>query len=88
MHMYIGRRYKEIKTTLIDAYSSVKEKGKKFNFKEDVDIDFKGFFKKLGKGFLSLFLALLKLALLWPLWKSLYIDSDVITLHHGLDLGW
>ncbi|MHA1198810.1 MAG: hypothetical protein ACTSQF_05585 [Candidatus Heimdallarchaeaceae archaeon] len=73
IHRYIGRRYKEIKTTLIDAYSSVKEKGKKFNFKEDVDIDFKGFFKKLGKGFLTLILALLKLAILWPLWKSLYI---------------
>ncbi|MCE7747225.1 MAG: hypothetical protein GPJ51_02440 [Candidatus Heimdallarchaeota archaeon] len=73
MHKYIGKRYREIKTTLVETYQSVKAKGKKFNFKEDVDIDFKGFFMKLGKGFLLLILALLKLAVLWPLWKSLYI---------------
>ncbi len=73
IHKYISKRYREIKTTLIETYQSVKAKGKKFNFKEDVDIDFKGFFKILGKGFLSLILALIKLAILWPLWKSLYI---------------
>jgi len=73
IHRYIKKRYKEIKNTLEETYQSVKEKGKKFNFKEDVDIDFKGFFKKIGKGFLKLILVLIKLAILWPLWKSLYI---------------
>ncbi len=73
IHKFIGRRYKEIKTTLIETYQAVKAKGQKFNFKEDVDIDFKGFFKKLGKVLLKLIFILIKLALLWPLWKSLYI---------------
>ena len=73
IHKYIRKRYVEIKTTLIEAYQHVKAKGKKFNFKEDVDIDFKSFFKKLGKGLLKFLLAIIKLVILWPLWKSLYI---------------
>ena len=73
IHKYIKKRYREIKNTLEETYHSVKEKGKKFNFKEDVDIDFKGSFKKIGKGFLKLILVLIKLTILWPLWKSLYI---------------
>ena len=73
IHKYIMKRYREINTTITETYHFVKEKGKKFNFKEDVDIDFKGFFKKIGKIFLKLIMALIKLAILWPLWKSLYI---------------
>jgi len=56
----------------------VKAKGKKFNFKDDVDIDFKAFFLKIGKVFLKFLLVIVKLVILWPLWKSLYIRINKI----------
>lgn len=73
IHKYIRKRYIEIKTTLVETYQSVKDKGKKFNFKEDVDIDFKSVLFKISKGILKLILVIIKLVILWPLWKSLYI---------------
>ena len=75
---YISKRFQEIKNTLVQTFQSVKAKGKKFNFKDDVDIDFKAFFLKIGKVFLKFLLVIVKLVILWPLWKSLYIRINKI----------
>jgi hypothetical protein len=73
IHIYIGKRYSEIKENLIETYQSVKQKGKEFSFKEDLDFSFKKFFLSFGKYFLIFLLFLIKLVTLWPLWKSLYV---------------
>ncbi|MCE7748210.1 MAG: hypothetical protein GPJ51_07425 [Candidatus Heimdallarchaeota archaeon] len=73
IHKYIGKRYSEIKENLIETYQSVKQKGKEFSFKEDINFSFKKFFLSFGKLFLKFLLFLIKLVTLWPFWKSLYV---------------
>ena len=73
IHKYIGKRYSEIKENLIETYQSVKQKGKEFSFKEDLDFSFKKFFLAFGKYFIKFLLFLIKLVTLWPFWKSLYV---------------
>ena len=73
IHKYIGKRYSEIKENLIETYQSVKQKGKEFSFKEDMNFSFKKFFLSFGKLFLKFLLFLIKLVTLWPFWKSLYV---------------
>ncbi|MHA1401747.1 MAG: hypothetical protein ACTSQE_15455 [Candidatus Heimdallarchaeaceae archaeon] len=65
----ISSRYREIKDTLNDVYFSLGEKN--INFKEELDIDFKAFFKKFGKFLLKLLLIIP--LLFWSLIKTLYI---------------
>lgn len=73
MHKYIGKRYSEIKGNLIETYQSVKQKGKEFSFKEDLDFNFKKIFKTLGIFLLKFILVLLKIVTLWSFWKALYV---------------
>jgi len=73
IHKYIGKRYSEIKENLIETYQSVKQKGKEFSFKEDLDFSFKKFFLAFGKFLLKFLLFLIKLVTLLPFWKSLYV---------------
>jgi len=66
----IRKRFREINTTFIDTYFSVVEKGKKFNLKNDMDIDFVKFFKGVGKVLIKLILFIP--LLLWSFLKSVY----------------
>ncbi len=66
----IRKRFREINTAFTDTYFSVVEKGKKFNLKKDMDIDFGKFFLKLGKVLLKIILFVP--LLLWSFLKSLY----------------
>ena len=66
----IKKRFQEINTAFIDTYYTVVEKGKKFNLKKDMDIDFGKFFLRAGKAFLKLLLFVP--LLLWSFIKSVY----------------
>ncbi|MFW9852711.1 MAG: hypothetical protein ACFFDS_07210 [Candidatus Thorarchaeota archaeon] len=66
----IIKRFQEINTAFTDTYFSVVEKGKKFNLKKDMDIDFGKFFKKTGKVLLKIILFVP--LLLWSFLRSMY----------------
>jgi hypothetical protein len=66
----IRKRFHEINTIFIDTYFSVVEKGKKFNLKKDMDVDFGKFFLKVGKILLKIILFVP--LLFWSFLKSVY----------------
>ncbi|MCK5410294.1 MAG: hypothetical protein KAJ30_08510, partial [Candidatus Heimdallarchaeota archaeon] len=63
---FFKNRFLEIYATLSDAYLNVSKRGRKLNFKKDLDVDFKKIFKKIGKFLLKalLFIPLLIWSLL------------------------
>jgi len=75
---FFKNRFLEIYATLSDAYLNVSKRGRKLNFKKDLDVDFKKIFKKIGKFLLK---ALLFIPLLiWSLLKSIYnVGKRIVT---------
>ena len=75
---FFKHRFLEIFATLSDAYLNVSKRGRKLNFKKDLDVDFKKIFQKIGKFLLKslLFIPLL----IWSLLKSIYnIGKRIVT---------
>ncbi len=75
---FFKNRLLEIYATLSDTYLNVSKRGRKLNFKKDLDVDFKKIFQKIGKFLLK---ALLFIPLLiWSLLKSIYnIGKRIVT---------
>ncbi|MCG3220464.1 MAG: hypothetical protein H7641_03705, partial [Candidatus Heimdallarchaeota archaeon] len=70
MVQIIIKRFREIKIIFTDTYFSLKEKGKKPNVRKEHNIDFRKFFRRVGKVLLKIIL--LPAVLLWSLLKSIY----------------
>ncbi len=71
-------RFLEIFTTLSDAYLNVTKRGKKLDYKKDLDVDFKKIFQKTGKFLLKILLFIP--LLIWSLLKSIYnIGIRIVT---------
>lgn len=75
---FFKQRFFEIFSTLSDAYLTVAKRGRKLNYKKDLDVDFKKIFQKLGKFLLKILLFIP--LLIWSLLKSIYnIGKRIVT---------